>query len=1058
MFRQLRTLLVSFFVLTMCSLGYAQSAQIQGQVTDISGAVIPKSQLRVVDQKTGAERKTETNASGQYAVPGLTPSLYKVFVQASGFSGAISNPITLNVEQNAVLDFKLQVGSASSEVIVDAGNININTTDGSVSTVIDRQFVENLPLNGRSFQSLLYLTPGVAPNVAASETDLAQGQFVVNGQRGDANYWMVDGVGANIGLSQFQPGPGVSGALGGGNVLGGTSALVSIDAMQEFRFQTSSFAPEYGRVMGGHISIQTRSGTNKFHGVLFDYLRNGDLDSSDWFANHNGLPKPLEIQNDYGGVLGGPLWKDKTFFFLSVEGLRLRLPQTFLGTVPDLAARATAVPGVAPYMNAYPTPDANAVDVSPGLAPFNRTYSNPGSADAYSLRLDHQLLSNLNVFARYNHAPSSVVQRGGDGTIGNSTLSIKSTTKTATAGAVWTINPQFVDDARFNYSEAGGKSYFDVLPEDGSTGFPSTNPFAVGSGLDFQSGDLYVLPIFGTNMRLWKGPVVFDKQHHYNFVDTLTWQKGPHTLKFGGDYRLLKPVIGGAIQQVLPFFDTLENFAAGNSYFAEVDYLPTAYIRFQNLGLYAQDTWRVTPRLNLTYGLRWDVDYAPGFPKGETLAAITGYSTTDFSKLAIAPAGTQPYSTKYGNLAPRIGAAYRLRTSPDWGVILRGGFGVFYGLSSTEIYNATYTEAYYPTAALTTFSNITFPLTPENSVLPAIEPPNIQNGETLGAFDPGLNVPYALQWNAALEFSVGKAQTVSLSYVGAADRRLVASEFINNPNANYASAYLVGNAGTLDYNAMQIQFVRRLSRGLQASLSYTWSHSIDTGSYGEYRNGSFADVNLNRGSSDYDVRNGFTGAVTYNIPALQQNAFVRAITGGWATDNVIVAHSGTPIDVQDAAFTALTQENAAIMIRPDIVPGQPFYLTGSQYPGHKAINPAAFTDPPIDPVSKVPTRQGNLPRNALRSLGYAQWDFALHRDITLHEGIKLQMRGELFNIFNHPNFAPFNSQLQAGNVFFGQSTQMLNQYLGGISGNGGQNPLYTPGSPRSGELALKLVF
>jgi hypothetical protein len=1039
-------------------LGFAQSAQVQGQVTDNSGAVIPKASVRVVDQKTGASRKTETNASGQYAVAGLTPSLYEIFVQANGFSGVVSNPITLNVAQNAVLDFKLQIGSAASEVVVNAGNTSINTTDGSVSTVIDRQFVENLPLNGRSFQSLLYLTPGVAPNVASAETDLAQGQFVVNGQRGDANYWMVDGVGANIGLSQFQAGPGVTGALGGGNVLGGTSALVSIDAMQEFRFQTSSFAPEFGRVMGGHISIQTRSGTNQFHGALFDYLRNGDLDSSDWFANHNGLPKPLEIQNDYGGVLGGPIWKDKTFFFLSIEGLRLRLPQTFLGTVPDLAARASAIPAVAPYMNAYPLPQPNAADLTPGLAPFNQTYSNPGSADAYSLRLDHQLSTNWSVFARYNHAPSSVVQRGGDGTVGNSTLSIKSTTKTATAGAVWTASPEVVNDVRFNYSEAGGKSYFHILPTEGSTGFPDTNPFAPGMGLSYQNADLYLIPSFGTSMALFQGPVTVDKQHHSNVVDTLTWQKGPHTLKIGGDYRLLLPVVGGAIQQILPFFDTLENFANGFSYFAETDYAPTAHVRFQNMGLYVQDTWRVNPRFNLTYGLRWDVDFAPGFPNGQALAAVTGYSTTNFSNLALAPLGTAPYSTKYGNVAPRIGGAYRLRTSPNWGVVLRGGFGVFYGLSSTEIYNATYAEAYYPTAALNIYSNIAFPLTPENSALAVIEPPNIENGETLGAFDPGLNVPYALQWNGAVEFSVGKAQTLSVSYVGAADRRLVGSEFINNPNPNFASAYLVGNAGTSDYDALQLQFQRRLSKGLQASLSYTWSHSIDTGSYGEYRNGSFADVNANRGSSDYDVRNGFTGALTYNIPALQQNAFVRAITGGWATDNVIVAHSGTPIDVQDATFTALSHENSAIMIRPDIVPGQPFYLTGGQFPGGKAINPAAFTDPPIDPNTGVPTRQGNLPRNALRSLGFAQWDFALHRDIAIHEGLKLQMRGELFNIFNHPNFGPFNSQLQQGNVYFGQSTQMLNQYLGGVSGNGGQSPLYTPGSPRSGELALKLVF
>lgn len=487
MFRNIYAILVFLVLASLSASAYGQSAQIQGQVVDASGAGIPKALVRVVDQQTSTERKTETNGAGQYIAPGLIPSSYKIIVEAPGFSTAISNLITLNVAQNAVLDFKLTIGAASSEVVVTADNLGVNTTDGSVSTVIDRQFVENLPLNGRSFQSLLYLSPGVTQNVTSSNNSLSQGQFVVNGQRGDANYWMVDGVSANVGMSLNIPGASLSGAVGGGNVLGGTSALVSVDALQEFRIETSTFSPEFGRLPGGQISIQTRSGTNKFHGTLFDFLRNADLDATDWFAKHNGLPKAGEIQNDFGGVLGGPIIKDKTFFFFSAEGLRVTQPQTYVGTVPDLAARAAAVSTMRPYFNAYPVPTPGAVDTSldSGIVPYSASYSNPARADAYSLRVDHQLLKRLNIFARYSHAPSQLTQRGSGSNTPNIFANIKSVTKTATVGATWAKSAQIANELRYNYSVAGGTNSFGSDNFGGGTAFPSTDIFA--NGLSFAN-------------------------------------------------------------------------------------------------------------------------------------------------------------------------------------------------------------------------------------------------------------------------------------------------------------------------------------------------------------------------------------------------------------------------------------------------------------------------------------------------------------------------------------------------------------------------------------------
>ena len=1033
-------------------------AQLSGLVTDSSDAVLSRANVLIVNQDTGILRAVHADSQGQFTAPALQPGRYRITVEADGFKTFVTDNLTLNVAQKANVSFQLQVGSEDQTVTVDGSGVQTNTTDGSVSTVIDRQFVENLPLNGRSFQSLLYLSPGVSPNVASSNSNLAYGQFVVNGQRGDTNYWMVDGVSANIGVSLYVAGAGAAGAVGATNALGGTSALVSLDAMQEFRIETSTYPPEFGREPGGQISIQTRPGTNQFHGALFDYLRNGDLDATDWFADHDRLSKPIEIQNDFGGVLGGPVLENKMFFFISYEGLRLRLPQTFLGTVPDMATRASAVPAMQPYLNAYPVPAAGAVDVSPGLAAYNVTFSEPGSADAYSLRIDHQLFKNLSFFARYSHAPSSVAQRGADSTTANVISDVSSVTKTGTAGATWMASRNIVDDLRFNYSVSGGRVFWDTDDLGGGTPFPTQNLFASGSGATFQNSDVFLIPTFGTNMRLWYGLTGTTYQHQYNVVDALAVQIKSHALKCGVDYRRLSPATVSAYEQLLPLFDTMEHMAEASSYVTEAEFNPPQAFELQNLSAFAQDTWRVNPRLNLTYGLRWDLDFVPTDTTGLGFAALTNYSATNLADLGLGPAGTPPYSTRYGNLAPRIGGAYRISDDPDWGLVARGGFGVFYGLSSTEIFNANWNNAYYPLAALNVFTDVAFPTTPNVAVLPVIQPPNIQNGETLFGFDPHLSLPYALEWNIALEESLGKTQSLSLSYIGASNKRMLTSEYITNPNPNYASASLVGNAGYSDYQALQAQFQRRLQNGLQALVSYTWSHSIDTGSYGAYTNGTFAAANANRGDSDYDVRNAFSGALTYNLPGFRNNLFARAMTSDWSTDDIVQVRSGSPIDVTDGNYSAISQVNHTVVIRPDVVSGQPLYLAGPQYPGRRALNPASFTDPPIDPVTGDPLRQGDLSRNARRALGLAQWDFAIRREFRIHEKLELQFRAELFNILNHPNFGPFNSTFQTGNAYFGQSTKMLNQYLGGNSGTGTQNSLYTPGSPRSGEFALKLVF
>jgi hypothetical protein len=432
------------------------------------------------------------------------------------------------------------------------------------------------------------------------------------------------------------------------------------------------------------------------------------------------------------------------------------------------------------------------------------------------------------------------------------------------------------------------------------------------------------------------------------------------------------------------------------------------------------------------------------------------------SILALAPAETSPYKTTYGDFAPRFGLAYQLSQSQNWQTVIRGGFGVFYDLATSEMGNSISTGT-YPFGNLA-FRFGTFPLSVAAATPPLITPPSAMSPGRLFAFDPNLKLPYTFEWNVAFEQALGKQQTISASYVGAAGRRLLQSALANSPTTSISTAQLVANGGTSDYGALQVQFQRRLSRGLQALASYTWAHSIDTGSAGStavISNGLVpsAVAGSNRGPSDFDIRHAFTAGVTYEISAPKRSGFAYAMLRGWSTENFVIARSALPVNIDSNIYNMMpvsTIGSFQTLPRPDVVLGKPLYLHGSQFPGGKAFNPAAFTAPPID-LATGNFLQGNLGRNALRGFGAVQWDFAVHRDIPIHESLKLQFRAEMFNILNHPNFGPPVGTLS--DPQFGMSTKTLGQYLsGGNVGGGGFSTLYQIGGPRSIQFALKLMF
>jgi len=1087
---------IVFALLTVLAWAQSPNATIAGRVLDPSNAVVSDAKVDIINLYTNIHYTGQTNREGSFVIPNLPPGPYRIEVSKSGFKTAVREDVVLRVQDVIALNFTLPIGSFTESVTVTGGAPLINTETAAVSTVVDRQFAENLPMNGRSFQTLLELTPGLA---LTANNGFDTGQFSVNGQRAASNYWTVDGVGANIGIGvspSGYAGNGLGGTLGSFSAMGGTNSLVSVDAMQEFRVQTSTYAPEFGRTPGGQIAILTRSGTNQFHGSAYDYFRNDALDANNWFNTSvvPALHKAQEKQNDFGGTLSGPIFKDKTFFFFSYEGLRLRLPQSTFTDVPDdssvaggLSSRENAKIEVQPFFNAFPLPNGpEQLDFSgnaSGAAQFSASYSNPASLDAYSLRLDHKLTDKLTVFGRYNYSPSKVSQRGGGGNSLNSIDTTEISTQTATVGATWTASPTLANDLRFNYSRASASGR---LTQDSFGGavplisppFPDSFTTANASFTFAVFSQRQVATSLGQGGR--------NVQRQINVVDSASLEEGKHALKFGVDFRRLSPRFNPSAYSQTVDFGNVPSAANADLLFALIRSSLRPTLLFRNLGMYAQDTWRLAPRLTITYGLRWDVDFVPQSIDGPRFNAVTGFDLHDLSQLALAPAGTAPYHTTFGNFAPRLGVAYQVIDHPNWQSVLRGGFGVFYDLATSEAGNQT-TSGTYPFGGQSFLfgtasgGTATFPLSPDDAKPPQITPPAAVHG-ILDAFDPHLRLPYTLQWNVALEQALGGQETISASYIGARGRRLIQTLNPSSPTPDLFSAVLVTNAGTSDYDALQIQFRRRLSHGFQALASYTWSHSSDTASAGSFGNTSnllAPGAPSNRGPSDFDVRNAFSVGVTYDIPGPKTNAFGNAILKGWSTENFVVAHSAPPVDVSDAGIALFFGTNflngSLADVRPDLIPGQPLYLYGAQCiqappsglgyacPGGKGFNPSAFADPPFDPNTGIPDRQGTVPRNFLRGFGAVQWDFAVHRDFPIRESVKLQFRAEMFNVLNHPNFGPprggFISPQFGGPLGFGVSPNLLGQSLNGNSvGNGALDALYQLGGPRSIQLALKLSF
>jgi len=456
----------------------------------------------------------------------------------------------------------------------------------------------------------------------------------------------------------------------------------------------------------------------------------------------------------------------------------------------------------------------------------------------------------------------------------------------------------------------------------------------------------------------------------------------------------------------------------------------------QALSLYGQDTWKITPRLTLTYGLRWELSPAPSARGKTTLAAWTNVNNP--AVLALAPPGTPLWNTTYGNFAPRAGVAYNLTDKGDF--VVRVGGGVFYDLGVGQ---AAQLANSFPNSASGSQVSVPLPLTDAKPFLPSLSSKPPFAG--VEAYSPDLKLPRSYQWNVALEKSFGGQQVISATYVGQAGRDLLRQQDLFQPNPNFSGAFLLwGEDAFSNYNALQLQYRRPVSSRVQALLNYTWSHSLDSASNDVLAGLSNTVISAARdyASSDFDVRQSFSGAITYAIPGVSRYKALSLFTKDWSVNTVIVARSGFPFNAFLLAESADPGGRAAT--RPDLVLGQPLWIKQPSAPGGKVLNANAFVVP-------VPLVQGTEGRNDIPGFGLTQVDFSIVRKFSVTERVNLQFRADAFNLLNHPNFTNPNGFFEFG-AFGLQSPSMLNQGLGGL------NPLFQEGGPRSLQLSLSLSF
>jgi len=976
-----------------------QYSSLSGIVRDTSDAVVPGAIVLAVQEETGFRRQTVSQDNGGYVIGSLEPGVYRLTARKDGFRTVVRFGVKLDVGQATRIDFALDVGSVTDSVTVEGNPTVVRTLDGSVGTHVGREWIEKLPLNGRGLLTLLELAPAT---VATPATRGEAGQFTANGQRPNSHYFTVDGLSVNSGvMGGGQPTQSTGGTLPGMTAFGSYHSLLPMEALSEFRVQTSTLVAEYGRQPGAQVALSSRSGSNEFHGSLFHYLRNEKLDANDWFANRYGLPRAPQRMNDFGATLGGPLRRNRTFFFGAWEQLRLRQPLVWRSPVPSAPVRAS-VPGFAvPVIALFPAPNGPAL--GPDIAEWIGRSDRPSRADVASLRLDHALSPRVSVFGRYNQSPSW--NEFGDAQINR--LSLRS--RMAAGGLTGVVTPTVMWEFRAGYSFSTLRSAW----RQALAGPANPCPLAEASAL-FQQGvpcsALYRYSIGGLG-QIVSGRESPIHQSQWNTVASLTIARSSHQVRLGADFRRIGPDRAEDTLVFSVMADSLADFLARRDIWVSSTTLPATSSILREISAFAQDQWRAADRLTLTYGLRWELTPAP---VSERLVSGLNNSGSPFLK----PGALPIWSLSLKNVAPRAGAALRL--SRDGQSVLRGGFGLFYDSSlgvAADLVNGG-------RSTLWQFGNPSPDVSGSGRVL-------LDFG-----FRPDLRLPLIWQWNVSVERAIHNTSLLSVAYVGSRGRSLLRREVGGQPSANLVRTVVATNNGSSDYHGLQVQFRKRMSRSWQAAAAYSWSHALDTGSTDAalfWVGAPEVPARADRASADFDVRHALSTAASYEWK-------------GWAVDGIFRARSGFPLDI-------LASERAmgvafANVFRPDVFPGAQVWIADRNAPNGRRLNRAAFFARTLE--------QGGLGRNALAGFGSSQLDASLRRQFRLGDRLRLDVRMEVFNLLNRANLADPVRFLSS--PLFGEPASMLNVMLGSGTPASGLAPLLQSGGARSMQALVRLRF
>ena len=1033
---------VSLILAAFCAapLPGQRSASVAGRIVDVTGAGVPAATITVINQKTGFRRTAESEPGGTYAVTSLEPGEYTIKVAKDQFRPINNFDVPLAAQGATQIDFVLQLGSVLEEIRVEGIASPIERPDASVGGEFEHDEIARIPVNGGKVLDLLGMTPGT---VVTPATRGEAGQFTANGQRPNSNYFTVDIVSANIGVTAGGlPEQSTGGTLPGLSAFGSLDALAPLESIQELQVRTSSTVAEFGRLPGASVSLSTQSGSNGFHGATSLRLRHELFAAGNWFANQAGFgPLPSRL-GDITQTFGGPVRRDHSFFFLSYEGLALRQSYVWVQPTPSLAARQAAAGWAQPALSFFPMP--NAGQLTGGIGEWVGGSVMPAGMNTGTARFDQSVGSRASLFGRYSDSPSS----NQFGNLGIDHLDLRIRSLTAGLDARPTSN--FTMDLRLNETEttahsswSGSVAPLAATPEGADTVGPppSSAPDCalepmVSAFLNLPTPCNYLVRFtIGGIGQLVFGPEGDRKQREFQAVDSLALKRKKHSLGFGVDYRAITAVREDAADTLGVISDSVADLTGMKNLWVfsvgpEATAGPAAQtLRVQELSLWALDTWQPVKRLTVSAGMRWEFSPAP-VPSPEDLVnnLIFFYDpATGITELATQPRPLWP--TSYGDFAPRLGLAYRL--AADGSTVLRAGGGLYYDSSlsiATDILNGGPLSAgSFKSQRYAPFSTV------------------------LGyGFMPNLKLPEIRQWNISLEHAFGARDVLSVGYVGSSGWSLIRREMGGVPGDSLTKfVALTTNDGLSVYQSLQAHYRRHFARGLDVTASYTWSHSIDNDSSDAYLvwAGAGSPPANDRGPSDFDLRHSFTASAVYELGRPKDGKAPRRWLAGWAASAIFQGRTGFPITVQQAEeYDGIGVANA---FRPNLVPSEPVWIGDPSAPGGRRLNPAAFQ-------TTAAGVQGNLGRNAIGGFGMHQFDLAISREFRKGEYRSLQLRLEAFNIFNTPSFADPVKFLD--NPLFGQSTSMLNMMLGSGSPGSGLAPMLQAGGPRAFQASIKLRF